>query len=162
MRLFELSNTFYPYEKSSKHQYGDDVYEFLSSNGLKYVVIFQIYSQTTIGIEFELVENTITYSRSKVGISGTGDQFKILATIKNIIEHHLASIDLSKIDQILFTSDPNESSRVKVYDKFVPIMLKILGPNWKFDYESRNTSYDDFKKNDDVEYIFNNINYGNK
>lgn len=152
MRLFELSNTSYPYRFIEHPSYGQEAYEFVTVTGFKYYVFFQEYGNTVIQIEFEL-DNPPATHKSRIKVTGTGDQFKILSTIKEIINHHLSSIDLNKTEQILFDSDLAEPSRIKLYDKFVPIMLSILGPSWLFDHDQRRHSENGTVR---VEYIFRN------
>lgn len=127
MRLFELADTPYPYQKIPHPLMGNDAYEFITSTGLKYYVMFHIYADTTIDIEFEAGEHQ---NGSKIGITGTGDQFKIFSTIKFIVANYFNSLDLNKFKFISFSAI--EPSRIKLYDKFIPIIQKMLGPSWEF------------------------------
>lgn len=131
MRLDELSNTSYTFHKLVDPKMGDNTYEFRSSNGLTYFVIFNLYSNSHLEIEFELSENPLG-KRSKVSVSGTGDQFKIFSTIKNIVDHHLRFMNLNILKYISFLANGQEPSRVKLYDKFIPIIQKMLGDHWQF------------------------------
>lgn len=135
MRLFELSNTSYSFNEitiSSTFA----AYEFITKNNLRYEIGFFLINSpvylnySSLQIEFILKNNN--HRKVSLDITGTGDQFTILSTIKNIIYHQINSMNINDISEISFSAD--EPSRIKLYDKFVPIMLKILGNNWIIEY----------------------------
>lgn len=73
----------------------------------------------------------ILFSRNgQIKAPGTGDQFRILFTIQEIIRQHLNTI-AEHADQVLFTADSAEPSRVRLYtNRVVPLVSQILGSGW--------------------------------
>lgn len=78
---------------------------------------------------------TITFDRDgDYAITGAGDQFRILFTVKDVIERHLMElVNDEKLDviQVLFSADLTELSRVKLYkNRLSPIISRLLGSEW--------------------------------
>lgn len=73
----------------------------------------------------------ITFDRNgDYDITGAGDQFRILVTVLKIIETYVPK--LSEVaNQVLFSADLSEPSRVKLYqNRLVPIIDRLLGAGW--------------------------------
>ena len=117
-------------------------YVFKNSKGNEYEVRFDgrtrridnIKTQSEISIVFVMLPK----KKSTPGIgwkTGVGDAFKTFSTVKQIVQHHFARINLSKIDLVYFQEMSSEPSRMSLYDRFVPEVLKILGPGWEYESE---------------------------
>lgn len=117
-------------------------YVFKNSKGIKYEVRFD--SRRRIGKDSkEQSELSIVFVMlpKKSGQhaagwkTGVGDEFKTFATVKQIVQHHLGKINLANLDMVYFQAMATEPSRVKLYNRFVPEVLKILGPGWEYESE---------------------------
>ena len=75
-------------------------------------------------IEFGLVE---TQGHANVNITGTGDAFKIFATVAEILKQSVAN---SGAEYIMFSGSLREPSRIKLYDAFIKFLPKFL-PGWQ-------------------------------
>ena len=76
-------------------------------------------------------------------MTGGGNAIQILSTVKNILQKELPS-NLRGITRIEFFAEKDEPSRIKLYDRAVPILANILGPNWGFSNSDENEDdYDD-------------------
>lgn len=76
-------------------------------------------------------EAEISFTRNgRVKASGTGDQFRILITVQDVIQKYLNKV-ADEAAELLFTADADEPSRVKLYtNRVVPLVSQILGSGW--------------------------------
>lgn len=124
MRLFEIQAEPYPYEITDRS----------NNRVITIIATFKTRDNSMVkvvisGAKGEDVE--IAFTRNgRVKVSGTGDQFRILMTVKEIIEKCLSQV-AKDATEILFTADADEPSRVKLYTKrVVPLVSNILGSDW--------------------------------
>jgi len=69
-------------------------------------------------------------------LTGTGDQFRILATVMKILQDELPRVIAPDIEFVDFTAESDEPSRIALYTKAAPRITQILqstGDQWKFD-----------------------------
>jgi KTSC domain len=101
-----------------------------------------------LGLEFTIsrqFEKAYVYSvfiefsvHGKYNLTGSGNEIKILSTVRDMFETSLHYF-LKPTDQIIeFASEKGEESRVSLYTRFVPIISKILGPGWKYSGDQYN------------------------
>lgn len=117
--LLELGNASYPYEPAEVK--GHFVATTDRGDTLRVIIDNQ---QGIINIGFSV--------NMKVTLSNRGDQFKILATVANVIRNELPG-EAVTADIVTFSADSDEPSRVRLYDRrVVPMINKLLGPDWQF------------------------------
>lgn len=87
---------------------------------------------------FEKIDNNL-YINFKVdeqySVSGKaerGEQFKILSTVWQTINKKLPAVLTNNIDQVIFSADTSELSRVSLYNKIAPKITKLLGDKWEY------------------------------
>jgi len=152
--LTELFDTKVPIKLTLKDEHKENsvyTYEF-GIDDLEYTFTGEIYhdkhgiegEETILSMEFALGGY---YDRKEYEITGTGNALKVFSAVK------LCVIDLMKQlketpDIIEFSADYEEPSRVKLYDRFMKSIPKLL-KNYKFD---RREAGGGFSK----EYIFKN------
>lgn len=125
MKLFEIRVEPYPYQ-TKKHKENPDKYYLVST--------FTSTDGSEINVEFLVNigdEVTISFKRDgSYNLIGKGDQYKILFTVKDIIEKYLFELS-EQVSYVSFSADMKEPSRVKLYTKrVVPIINSILGSKW--------------------------------
>lgn len=124
MRLFEIKAEPYPYTVTDR-----------SSDGFKFLIVqFETRTGSTIKVMLSGEDNgeaDISFTRDgNIKLSGGGDQFRILITVKSIIEKHLNQVIKNSVE-LFFSADSNESSRVKLYtNKVVPLINNLIGDEW--------------------------------
>ena len=88
------------------------VAEFVTTGGLKYAVRFADYEDGYWSLTFSIEQEDLKSMR----VSGTGDQFEVMATVIDVLNRFIAQV---KPTQITLSADPDEPSRVKLYRRFV-------------------------------------------
>lgn len=117
--LLELGDASYPYKSAGVKGH----FVATTDRGDKLRVIID-NQQGIINIGF--------WVNMKVALSNRGDQFKILATVANVIRNELPG-EAATADIVTFSADSDEPSRVRLYDRrVVPMINKLLGPDWQF------------------------------
>lgn len=133
--LLELGNSFYLMTEIAPGNFVAD-----TTLGKLDLLFEKNYNE--IHISFKIDENYNITKKAK-----HGEQFKILNTVWKTITEELPTFITSDIDQIIFTSDASETSRVSLYDKIAPKLTNILGNEWKYTPKK----YEDI---DEVYYIW--------
>jgi hypothetical protein len=84
--------------------------------------------QDGLNIEFAL--------DGEYALTGTGDQFRILATVMKIVRNHLPQLAAPEdVRFVRFTADSDEPSRVSLYQRAAPKIGQILQAmpvRWRF------------------------------
>lgn len=119
--LLELGNA--PYTDIEVRDKDYDYMEIAAKNG-KIIVYLSKIEDGRLFIEF--------YVDSKRNLTGTGDSFRTFSTVYEILKHHLRKFMGPDTTMVSFGADKAEPSRVKLYDRMVPYMSKLLGQNWEF------------------------------
>jgi KTSC domain len=65
-------------------------------------------------------------------LTGEGNAVKIFSTVNDILKSALKEFVLPTDHLIEFSADNNELSRIKFYSRIVPVISRMLGPDWKF------------------------------
>lgn len=124
MKLFEIKVQPYEYQvKEIKDEFEHTINAtFKTMDGSK----IEVSLDALVGDEL-----AINFNRNgQFELTGQGDQYKILFTVKDIIEKYLPKISHS-VNGIMFTADENEHSRVKLYAKrVVPLITQLLDSDW--------------------------------
>lgn len=68
--------------------------------------------------------------------TGTGNEIKIFSTVKAIIFSTLQKFVVPNDTVVSFGADNSEPSRVSLYHRFVPIISKLLGPEWSYVFDN--------------------------
>lgn len=72
-------------------------------------------------------------------LTGKGNAVKILSTVSQIIKDNLPGfVTRTKSTDLVFTADVTEPSRIKLYDRIVPMITKCLGSSWHYIDEGSN------------------------
>lgn len=119
--LNELGNVYYPFKVVNK---SDDLLIIESSKG-ELILYMTKPSDDTILIEFSV--------GGRYDITGEGNALIIFSTVKKMLETELPNFIDSNVKFITFSAEKIEPSRVKLYDKTVPVISKILGNSWKYE-----------------------------
>lgn len=107
MLLNEIFFSNYEYDWTSER-----AATFQTSNNIIYVVKFFPYGKD---VEVMFQHRDTNTGKTSISVTGTGDAFKILSTVIEIIKDYL---NLHKmISRVIFSSNSNETSRVKLYHK---------------------------------------------
>lgn len=135
-QLNELANKPYTYTNVAGNAHQLAKFEFTTDIGIKYrVLIVPGYdekgkqSDSLISVEFSAyrpTENNPT--KTTLFATGTGDAFRVFATVANILKSYLNSNP--QITGFHFSSDNDEPSRVKLYSAMAKMMPKFI-PGWK-------------------------------
>lgn len=117
----ELADRPYPFEyKGVMH--GDEIYHFTTKKGQKYEVQI-MKSGPGISVLFGVAGEILD-----VGITKTGDAFKVFATVIEIIKDY---VNQHHPEAILFSSDRSESTRTNLYYKFAKKISQVF-PDYEF------------------------------
>lgn len=124
MRLFEIKVTPYPYtiHNTENSNYKEVIAKFTTQDGGNIKVTINAIK----GYDCE-----VSFSRDGTHqATGTGDQYRILFTVVDVIDKYLA--DAATVsNEVIFTADQSEPSRVKLYkNRLAPRMSTILGTEW--------------------------------
>jgi KTSC domain len=65
-------------------------------------------------------------------LAKSGNAIKVFTTVKNIFETELLNFIQHTDELIEFAAERKEPSRVSLYLRMVPMISKILGPQWEF------------------------------
>lgn len=130
----ELGNASYPYVEPFPGEYsvalptGKELYvtilpdTMLNSNSTGFAY------QDGLNIEFAL--------DGEYEMTGTGDQFRILATVMKIVRNHLPQLASPEdVRFVRFTADSDEPSRVSLYRRAAPRIgqiLQAMPARWQF------------------------------
>ena len=60
-----------------------------------------------------------------------GNAFRILATVKAIVQEYFTKKTINKITQIIFTSKPSERGKTSLYKRLLQQIANYMGSNWK-------------------------------
>lgn len=133
MKLFELFQNYYPYNRlDDKH------YKFDTDQGLRYLVYFnELYIpingdwqlQKVLATGFALVDDA---GEPTDKIQHTGNAITVFSTVGKIIQEHL---NKEPVDRLAFGAKLIEPSRVKLYQTFIKYLPKFL-PGWKLELSS--------------------------
>lgn len=116
--LFELGNTYSDYQLvASEPDYAE-----IRADDLGLTVYLNEIRGVT-DIEFSV--------NGKYRITGTGDAYRILATVKRVLEEFLPDFS-KKSTSVSFVANEGEPSRVKLYKRAAPLISSILGPDWVY------------------------------
>lgn len=97
------------------------VYNFKTDKGRPYKIrIFQGPNSNTIGVDFS--------TEYEVGILGSRDEFKVMATVVNVIINYLKTHD---VDMVKFSGASDEPSRIKLYTAMAKQLTARL-PEYEF------------------------------
>jgi hypothetical protein len=130
--LNELGNTRPEYtrpdrQRSGKHRFTT---QFTGAQGKqRQVDVYFFYNHNTLEIDFKVDGRINSY------ITGRGDAAPILSAVRHIVEQELPKIlkRIPRLKQVRFRSYVEASSRVSLYrNRAVPIVSRILGPDWRY------------------------------
>ena len=123
----------------------DKPYSYTMSKRIKDTSAIANTPNGPLVIKFDYVgENNYTIDFSvnqSMEKTGTGDQFRIFATVKAATLDWIKSLDLSQVDTIGFSAEKGEGkgeSRAKLYANFAKQLAKKLG--WSFFHEDGRTT----------------------
>lgn len=129
MRLQELFQTLYPYEKQQ-----DNIYIFRTPAGKKYRVKLDTVkipykgeTRDAIWISFLLMKSEYKWSDE---VESTGDAFAVFSTVATIVQDYISR---STTDIMVLAAWINQPSRIKLYETFIKHLSKFM-PNWKYEY----------------------------
>lgn len=119
-----------PYPYTTSYQRGE--FESITQSQFKTKdgsnIIVQLYADEEGVLSIDFVRN------GDFAITGTGDQFRILFTVKDIIQKHLLELvddERANVTHVRFCADLSEPSRVKLYkNRLSPIISGLLGSEW--------------------------------
>ena len=114
--LLELGNTWYNYHVTSKNE---DYVEVRAEEAGLTVYLAENFGY--VSIEFSI--------NGRLDLTGGGDAFKILSTVKRILTEHLPDF-AHHSNEVAFFASNNEPSRIKLYQRIVPVISGILGNGW--------------------------------
>jgi hypothetical protein len=117
----ELTDRPYPYTLSTSNAYGEYKYYFTNSKNKSYVVEIS-GDERGIYVLFGIIKSRVTV----VNITGTGDAYRVFSTVIEIIKNHT---NQHNPKLIIFSSDTDEPSRTRLYQKFVKRLDQVL-PNY--------------------------------
>ena len=126
--LLELGNAIYPYT-----QVGNKLIAQLKDGRVLDLAFWRT------GTELEIIFGV----DDETEMTGGGDQFKIMATVIDMITRHLGAASEERtpgrksINTVYFTAEASERSRVKYYTRrLVPVVTNALraeDPSWTFE-----------------------------
>lgn len=114
--LLELGNQWYPFELVAH----EPEYMEIVSQGL---TVYLTGMPNTI-IEFAV--------NGEYNLTGRGNAYRILATVVKILETYLPKMITEETRTVFFGADKSEPSRVKLYQRAVPVIGRILGNDWEY------------------------------
>jgi hypothetical protein len=121
MRLFELANQ--PYDVTLYDMnHGDSIYTFTTQKGEKYFVDFVTRGHDNEILDVEFMKET--ENGSNMGITKTGDAFRVFASVAAAIKLHLKFS--SHYKYIVFMAKASETSRVKLYDALAKVLHRYI------------------------------------
>lgn len=130
--LLELGDAIYPYT-----QVGNKLVATLKDGRVLDLAFWRTAGRT--GTELEIIFGV----DDETEMTGGGDQFKIMATVIDMIAQHLGAASEQRtpnrksIDTVYFTAQAAERSRVKYYTRrLVPVVTQALraeDPRWTFE-----------------------------
>lgn len=133
MKLFELFQTAYDYEKV-----GDNYY-FATPNNNKYKVnyynvefFYKWHFIKTVHLGFGLIKDD--EDEVSDAVEHTGDAFAVFSTVGRILKE---VVQANSWDSFLLAAKRSEPSRVKLYGTFVKHLAKFL-PGWKLQFMTDN------------------------
>lgn len=121
--LLELGNDWYPFEVTGET---DEYLEVSTGNGL--VVYFSQGLGDSGKVDLLFIEFAVN---GDYHITGKGNAITVLSTVKKIIETYLPKMVTRSIRFVQFAADKSEPSRIKLYQRAVPIITRILGYGWE-------------------------------
>jgi len=78
-------------------------------------------------------ESTKQYGVTTMINANRGDQFRIMATVKDVVIKYLADKrNLNKIEIITFTSKNFEKGKTRLYSTLGQMLARTLGADWEF------------------------------
>ena len=116
--LLELGNSSYSYDIS----YSDSRHMQIDAADGRLVVNLMVDNNNELTIDFAV--------NGKYSVTGTGDAIRIFSTVKHILETELCEMITPKIHTVGFAADKSEPSRVRLYNRIIPVITKILGHQW--------------------------------
>ena len=130
----ELGNASYPYVEPFPGEYsvalptGKELYVTIMPDTMLNSDSTGFAYQDGLNIEFAL--------DGEYALTGTGDQFRILATVMKIVRNHLPQLAAPEdVRFVRFTADSDEPSRVSLYQRAAPKIGQILQAmpvQWRF------------------------------
>lgn len=142
MRLFELANKPYDIELYDK-SHGDYTYGFTTDKGEEYNVRLSSRGHDGETLDVEFMKETEDGGNT-MGITNTGDAFRVFATVAEAIKQHLKYNPHYKY--IIFMAKSSETSRVKLYDAMTRILHRYIP--YKFagkDFDPEMPGYDIYR-----------------
>jgi len=118
MKIFEALNKPYKWKNKKNVASGDKSFVFKTDNEDKLEVAFVMGMSGAVEIYF------VRGGKRKTNLTGEGDAFRILATVKEIVQSNLDF--LNTYDTIYFTAHNYEKSRVRLYKRFIKELNKII------------------------------------
>lgn len=107
---------------------GDSDYAEIAARDIGLSVHFTRVFDTTetyrVYIEFSV--------NGRMDVTGGGNAVKILSTVNAILIEYLHKFLRPKDSSVSFLADRIERSRIKLYDRLVPTVSRILGSNWVY------------------------------
>lgn len=129
MKLQELFQTFYPYDKQQ-----DNIYFFRTPAGKRYRVKFDKVEipykgeiRDAIWISFLLIKSEYKWSDE---VESTGDAFAVFSTVGTIVQDYMSR---SAADIMVLAGWLDQTSRIKLYETFIKHLPKFM-PEWKYEY----------------------------
>lgn len=106
-----------------------------NNGAIRYYGRFKTKDESVITVLLSIQEKNGSLSFSRDGayeVTNQGDQFRVLYTVMEVIKTVLPIANKAEeLDQLEFTADVDEPSRVKLYkNKVVPMISEILGSEW--------------------------------
>lgn len=132
-QITELADRPYPYELFPGEK---SIYQFQTDAGLTYFVSIVEIATSVVEIIFELVQD----DKSMLGITGTGDSFRVFSTVADIVKNYISQYTPK---QIQFGSDLKYPSRMKLYQRIAQRLDKEL-PEYSLDTTAAGSAADSF------------------
>lgn len=127
MKIKELNESLNsPYDFQVQN-YGPDLkFTAQTNNGKLNVLFFSKNKKLTIDFDID----------GYFELTGKGDAFAIMATIKKIFQQYLLKfIENNNIEKFEFSAKLAERGRIKIYDHSINFISGLLPPDWQFEPE---------------------------
>lgn len=124
--ITELMDAPYSVKPNEMSNRAEFIYDFTSDSGEKYIItLYKMKAFNGVTIAFS--------TRKTYSPTGTGDAYRIYATVLKVLKDYIANENPSRI---FFSSSPiagqeGDSSRNKLYDAFAKALPRVL-PDFKF------------------------------
>lgn len=124
----ELANKPYDINLAYSTKWDAD-YVFKNNKGSQFTISFTKDEPSVVSVSFSNDEYHDDPDKSSIGITGSGDAFRVFATVADAIKKYLAKNP--EIEKVEFAADSDEKSRIKLYDSMAKVISRHI-PSLQF------------------------------